>query len=219
MGARARGSVLSIVYSILVAVAAYFVGSLSFAVIVSRVMGLNDPRTYGSKNPGATNVLRSGSKAAAVVTLLLDAAKGWLPVALVACFGKPYGLEEGTVALAGLGAFLGHLWPVFFRFEGGKGVATALGVLVGFSGWLGLLILACWVLVAAVWRYSSLSSLVAAVMAPVLYILLGGDLWEFNKWIFLATLAMSALLAYRHKLKIQRLLEGKESKLGQKKSK
>ena len=219
MGARARGSVLSIVYSILVAVAAYFVGSLSFAVIVSRVMGLNDPRTYGSKNPGATNVLRSGSKAAAVVTLLLDAAKGWLPVALVACFGKPYGLEEGTMALAGLGAFLGHLWPVFFRFEGGKGVATALGVLVGFSGWLGLLILACWVLVAAVWRYSSLSSLVAAVMAPVLYILLGGDLWEFNKWIFLATLAMSALLAYRHKLNIQRLLEGKESKLGQKKSK
>ena len=219
MGARARGSVLSIVYSILVAVAAYFVGSLSFAVIVSRVMGLNDPRTYGSKNPGATNVLRSGSKAAAVVTLLLDAAKGWLPVALVACFGKPYGLEEGTMALAGLGAFLGHLWPVFFRFEGGKGVATALGVLVGFSGWLGLLILACWVLVAAVWRYSSLSSLVAAVMAPMLYILLGGDLWEFNKWIFLATLAMSALLAYRHKLTIQRLLEGKESKLGQKKSK
>ena len=219
MGARARGSVLSIVYSILVAVAAYFVGSLSFAVIVSRVMGLNDPRTYGSKNPGATNVLRSGSKAAAVVTLLLDAAKGWLPVALVACFGKPYGLEEGTMALAGLGAFLGHLWPVFFRFEGGKGVATALGVLVGFSGWLGLLILACWVLVAAVWRYSSLSSLVAAVMAPMLYILLGGDLWEFNKWIFLATLAMSALLVYRHKLNIQRLLEGKESKLGQKKSK
>ncbi len=219
MGARARGSVLSIVYSILVAVAAYFVGSLSFAVIVSRVMGLNDPRTYGSKNPGATNVLRSGSKAAAVVTLLLDAAKGWLPVALVACFGKPYGLEEGAMALAGLGAFLGHLWPVFFKFEGGKGVATALGVLVGFSGWLGLLVLACWVVVAAVWRYSSLSSLVAAVMAPVLYILLGGDLWEFNKWILLAILAMSALLVYRHKLNIQRLLEGKESKLGQKKSK
>lgn len=219
MGARARGSVLSIVYSILVAVAAYFVGSLSFAVIVSRVMGLNDPRTYGSKNPGATNVLRSGSKAAAVVTLLLDAAKGWLPVVLVACFGKPYGLEEGAMALAGLGAFLGHLWPIFFKFEGGKGVATALGVLVGFSGWLGLLVLACWVVVAAVWRYSSLSSLVAAVMAPVLYILLGGDLWEFNKWILLAILAMSALLVYRHKLNIQRLLEGKESKLGQKKSK
>ncbi|MEN5181994.1 glycerol-3-phosphate 1-O-acyltransferase PlsY [Comamonas testosteroni] len=210
---------MSIVYSILVAVAAYFVGSLSFAVIVSRVMGLNDPRTYGSKNPGATNVLRSGSKAAAIVTLLLDAAKGWLPVALVACFGKPFGLEEGAMALAGLGAFLGHLWPVFFKFEGGKGVATALGVLVGFSGWLGLLVLACWVVVAAVWRYSSLSSLVAAVMAPVLYILLGGDLWEFNKWILLAILAMSALLVYRHKLNIQRLLEGKESKLGQKKSK
>ena len=210
---------MSIVISILVAILSYLVGSLSFAVIVSRVMGLNDPRTYGSKNPGATNVLRSGSKAAAVVTLLLDAAKGWLPVALVAWFGKPYGLEEGTMALAGLGAFLGHLWPVFFRFEGGKGVATALGVLLGFSGWLGLLVLVSWVVVAAVWRYSSLSSLVASVMAPVLYILLGGELWEFNQWIFVAIIVMSGLLIYRHKLNIERLIAGKESKLGQKKDK
>ena len=210
---------MSIVISILVAILSYLVGSLSFAVIVSRVMGLNDPRTYGSKNPGATNVLRSGSKAAAIVTLLLDAAKGWLPVALVAWFGKPYGLEEGTMALAGLGAFLGHLWPVFFRFEGGKGVATALGVLLGFSGWLGLLVLVSWVVVAAVWRYSSLSSLVASVMAPVLYILLGGELWEFNQWIFVVIIAMSGLLIYRHKLNIERLIAGKESKLGQKKDK
>ncbi len=205
-------------YSILVAIAAYLLGSLSFAVIVSRVMGLSDPRTFGSKNPGATNVLRSGSKAAAIITLLLDAAKGWLPVALVAWFGKPYGLEEGTMALAGLGAFLGHLWPVFFKFEGGKGVATALGVLLGFSGWLGLLVMLTWLVVAVVWRYSSLSSLVASVLAPVYYILLGGELWDFNRWIFMAILAMSALLIYRHKLNIERLVAGKESKLGQKKA-
>jgi glycerol-3-phosphate acyltransferase PlsY len=209
---------LTTVYSILVAIASYLLGSLSFAVIVSRVMGLNDPRTFGSKNPGATNVLRSGSKAAAVVTLLLDAAKGWLPVVLVAWFGKPYGLEEGTMALAGIGAFLGHLWPVFFKFEGGKGVATALGVL-GFSAWLGLLVLVSWVVVAAIWRYSSLSSLVASVLAPVYYILLGGELWDFSRWIFIAILAMSALLIYRHKLNIERLIAGKESKLGKKKVK
>ena len=210
---------MTTVYSILVAIAAYLLGSLSFAVIVSRVMGLSDPRTFGSKNPGATNVLRSGSKAAAIITLLLDAAKGWLPVALVAWFGKPYGLEEGTMALAGLGAFLGHLWPVFFKFEGGKGVATALGVLLGFSGWLGLLVMLTWLVVAVVWRYSSLSSLVASVLAPVYYILLGGELWDFNRWIFMAILAMSALLIYRHKLNIERLVAGKESKLGQKKDK
>ena len=117
---------MTAVYPLLAAVAAYLLGSLSFAVIVTRVMGLSDPRTYGSKNPGATNVLRSGSKVAAVVTLLLDAVKGRLPVVLVHWFGKPYGLEEGTIALVGLAAFLGHLWPVFFRFQGGKGVATAL---------------------------------------------------------------------------------------------
>ncbi|MEG0921671.1 MAG: glycerol-3-phosphate 1-O-acyltransferase PlsY [Comamonas sp.] len=210
---------MTTVYSILVAIASYLLGSLSFAVIVSRVMGLNDPRTFGSKNPGATNVLRSGSKAAAVVTLLLDAAKGWLPVVLVAWFGKPYGLEEGTMALAGIGAFLGHLWPVFFKFEGGKGVATALGVLLGLSAWLGLLVLVSWVVVAAIWRYSSLSSLVASVLAPVYYILLGGELWDFSRWIFIAILAMSALLIYRHKLNIERLIAGKESKLGKKKVK
>ena len=208
---------MTTVYSILVAIAAYLLGSLSFAVIVSRVMGLSDPRTFGSKNPGATNVLRSGSKAAAIITLLLDAAKGWLPVALVAWFGKPYGLEEGTMALAGLGAFLGHLWPVFFKFEGGKGVATALGVLVGFSGWLGLATVVTWIVIAAFFRYSSLASLVSAVFAPVYYVLADGVVWEFNKWIFLAILAMSALLIYRHKLNIQRLVEGKESKLGKKK--
>ncbi|GAB2476566.1 glycerol-3-phosphate 1-O-acyltransferase PlsY [Comamonas humi] len=208
---------MTMVYPILVAIAAYLLGSLSFAVIVSRVMGLNDPRTYGSKNPGATNVLRSGSKAAAVATLALDAAKGWLAVALVAWFGKPYGLGEGTMALAGLGAFLGHLWPVFFKFEGGKGVATALGVLLGFSGWLALATLLTWIIIAVFFRYSSLAALVASVFAPVYYVLGGGVAWEFDKWICTAIVLMSALLIYRHRVNIQRLIEGKESKLGQKK--
>jgi glycerol-3-phosphate acyltransferase PlsY len=149
----------------------YLIGSLSFAVIVSRVMGLNDPRTYGSKNPGATNVLRSGSKAAAIVTLLLDAAKGWLPVALVHWFGQPYGLGEGTMAMAGLAAFIGHVYPIFFRFAGGKGVATALGVLLGISPILGLAVAATWLAMAWFFRYSSLASLTAAVAAPILYVL------------------------------------------------
>ena len=165
---------MNAVYPVLATVAAYLLGSLSFAVIVTRLMGLNDPRTYGSKNPGATNVLRSGSKAAAIVTLLLDAVKGWLPVVLVRWFGKPYGMEDGTIALVGLAAFLGHLWPVFFRFEGGKGVATALGVLLGISGWLGLATALTWVIVAFFFRYSSLASLVAAVFAPVYYLLDSG---------------------------------------------
>lgn len=199
------------------AVAAYLLGSLSFAVIVSRVMGLSDPRTYGSKNPGATNVLRSGSKAAAVVTLLFDALKGWLPVVLVRWFGAPYGLEEGTMALVGLAAFLGHLWPVFFRFEGGKGVATALGVLIGISGWLGLATLLTWVIIAFFFRYSSLASLVAAVFAPFFYVLGGGVAWYTDARVGVAIAVMSGLLAWRHKENIQRLLQGKESRLGSKK--
>jgi len=198
-------------------VAAYLLGSLSFAVIVSRVMGLSDPRTYGSKNPGATNVLRSGSKAAAAVTLLFDALKGWLPVVLVRWFGAPYGLEEGTMALVGLAAFLGHLWPVFFRFEGGKGVATALGVLIGISGWLGLATLLTWVIIAFFFRYSSLASLVAAVFAPFFYVLGGGVAWYTDARVGVAIAVMSGLLAWRHKENIQRLLQGKESRLGSKK--
>lgn len=209
----------SVLLSLAATVLAYLVGSLSFAVIVSRVMGLNDPRTYGSKNPGATNVLRSGSKAAAVVTLLLDAVKGWLPVMLVQWFGKPYGLEEGTIALVGLAAFLGHLWPVFFRFEGGKGVATALGVLVGISGWLGLATLATWIIIAAFFRYSSLASLVAAVFAPVYYVMGGGLAWYTEAPIGVAISVMAALLAWRHRENIGRLLAGTESRLGQKKKK
>ncbi|MBK9572994.1 MAG: glycerol-3-phosphate 1-O-acyltransferase PlsY [Rhodoferax sp.] len=192
----------------------YAIGSLSFAVIVSRVMGLNDPRTYGSKNPGATNVLRSGSKAAAVVTLLLDAMKGWLPVMLVRSFGKPYGLEEGTLAMVGLAAFVGHLYPVFFRFVGGKGVATALGVLVGINPLLGLAVAASWLLMAYFFRYSSLASLSAAVFAPAYYIFGDRVAWFLDKSVLLAISCMSVLLIYRHAENIGRLVKGTESRLG-----
>lgn len=205
---------MTAVYPLLATIAAYLLGSLSFAVIVTRAMGMRDPRTYGSKNPGATNVLRSGSKVAAVVTLVLDAVKGWLPVALVVWFGKPYGMEEGTMALVGLAAFLGHLWPVFFRFEGGKGVATALGVLLGVSGWLGLATAVTWVIIAFFFRYSSLASLVAAVFAPVYYLLADGVVWNADGRIAAAMAVMALLLAWRHKENIKRLLEGKESRLG-----
>ena len=209
---------LKSVYPVLAVLAAYLVGSLSFAVIVSRVMGLHDPRTYGSKNPGATNVLRSGSKAAAIVTLLLDALKGWLPVVLVKWFGKPYGLEDGTMALVGLAAFMGHLWPVFFRFQGGKGVATALGVLLGFSGILGLATGATWLIVAYFFRYSSLASLMAALFVPVYYIFGDGVAWYMEKSILVCLSVMSLLLIWRHADNIGRLVKGTESRLGKKKA-
>ncbi len=205
-------------YPLLAVVAAYLVGSLSFAVIVSRSMGLNDPRTYGSKNPGATNVLRSGSKAAAVVTLLLDAFKGWLPVMLVKWFGQPYGLGDGTVALVGLAAFLGHLFPVFFRFVGGKGVATALGVLLAINWILGVATLVTWVLIAFFFRYSSLASLVAALFAPLYYVFGDGVVWALNRSVVLTTAVMSLFLIWRHAENIGRLVKGTESRLGKKKA-
>ena len=198
-------------------VLAYLLGSLSFAVIVSRVMGLNDPRTFGSKNPGATNVLRSGSKAAAIVTLLLDGLKGWLPVVLVRFYGRPYGMEDGTVALVGLAAFLGHLWPVFFRFEGGKGVATSLGVVLGVDAVLGLATLITWAIIAYFFRYSSLASLVAAAFAPVGYLMGDRLQWYVEKPIMFTLFVMGLLLVYRHRDNINRLLQGKETKLGAKK--
>lgn len=209
---------MNALYPLLATVAAYLIGSLSFAVIVSRAMGLNDPRTYGSGNPGATNVLRSGSKAAAAVTLLLDAAKGWLPVALVQWFGSRFGLGDGTVAMVALAAFLGHLYPVFFRFKGGKGVATALGVLLGISGWLGLAVAATWLIIAVFFRYSSLAALIASVFAPVYYLMCSGVVWYAETPIAAAIVAMAALLIWRHRENIQRLMAGKESKLGSKKS-
>ncbi len=207
----------NVVLPLLATVLAYLLGSLSFAVIVSRVMGLNDPRSYGSKNPGATNVLRSGSKAAAILTLLLDGVKGWLPVALVVFWGSAYGLGAGTVALVGLAAFLGHLYPVFFGFKGGKGVATAAGVLLGISGWLGLAVLLTWLFMAVVFRYSSLAALTAALSAPAYYVLGDRLLGSPDRWIAMTVLVMSALLIWRHRENIQRLAKGQESKLGAKK--
>jgi glycerol-3-phosphate acyltransferase PlsY len=196
--------------------AAYLIGSLSFAVIVSRFMGLNDPRSYGSKNPGATNVLRSGNKLAAVATLLLDAIKGWLPMALVQWLGAAYGLGDGALAAVGLAAFLGHLFPVFFSFKGGKGVATAAGVLFGVHWLLGLACMGTWALVAYVSRYSSLSALSCALLAPLYYVLGDRGLWYEDRSVLLMLVVMGALLIYRHKENISKLLQGKESKLGAK---
>jgi glycerol-3-phosphate acyltransferase PlsY len=202
---------MQILYTTLAVVAAYLVGSLSFAVIVSRAMGLGDPRSYGSRNPGATNVLRSGNKAAAVLTLALDTLKGFLPVLLVVLFGERWGLGVGSQGLVGLAAFVGHLWPLFFRFEGGKGVATAAGVLLALDPWLGLATLATWLIIAFFFRYSSLASLVAAVFAPFYQLLF----WDFGPQVP-AIIVMSLLLVWRHSANIGKLLAGTETKLGHK---
>jgi len=201
-------------YPLAAVIAAYLLGSLAFAVIVSRVMGLSDPRTFGSKNPGATNVLRSGSKPAAIVTLLFDGLKGFVPVLLARLYGRRYGLGDGTMALVGLAAFLGHLYPVFFRFQGGKGVATFIGVVFGVHWLLGLATAATWLLVAFLFRYSSLASLVSAACTPVFYLL--GDRYA-DAPVAAALFAMALLLAWRHRANIQRLLQGTESRLGAKK--
>lgn len=191
-------------------VAAYLLGSISFAIIASKVFNLPDPRTYGSGNPGATNVLRSGKKAAAVLTLLGDAAKGWLAVFLAIHF---YPLDNVLIACVTLAVFLGHLYPIFLRFQGGKGVATALGVLLAINVWVGLGALATWLLVAILFRLSSLSALVAAIAAPIYVFLLGSP----GEWL-IAAMLMTLLLVYRHKGNIHNLLNGKESKIGQKKT-
>jgi acyl phosphate:glycerol-3-phosphate acyltransferase len=197
--------------SALMVLAGYLVGSLSFAVIVSRSMGLADPRSYGSGNPGATNVLRSGNRAAAIATLALDALKGYVPVLAAVLLAERYGWGDGTIALAGVAAFLGHLWPVFFKFHGGKGVATAAGVLFGFNPLLGVATVVSWALIAAFFRYSSLASLVAAVFALFYQALIwGGGVFV------LAIALMCALLVWRHEGNIKKLLAGTESKIGQK---
>jgi acyl phosphate:glycerol-3-phosphate acyltransferase len=208
---------LQTAYPALAVIAAYLVGSLAFAVLVSRIMGLADPRTFGSKNPGATNVLRSGSKPAAIVTLLLDALKGFVPVFLVARSGQAYGMGEGTVAMVGLAAFLGHLYPVFFRFQGGKGVATFIGVVFGIHWVLGLATCATWLIIAFFFRYSSLASLVSAAFAVVYYLLGHRVAWYIDAAIANSAIAM-AMLAWRHRENITRLLKGTESKLGAKKA-
>jgi glycerol-3-phosphate acyltransferase PlsY len=207
---------MSSLYPFLATLAAYLVGSLAFAVLVSRAMGLSDPRTFGSKNPGATNVLRSGSKPAAIITLLLDAMKGFVPVVLVRTLGAKWGLGDGTLALVGLAAFLGHLYPVFFRFKGGKGVATFIGAVFGIHWALGVATGLTWLVIAFFFRYSSLASLVAAVFAPVYYLLAKGVLWYAETEVALALSVMAALLASRHRENIKRLLAGTESRLGSK---
>jgi glycerol-3-phosphate acyltransferase PlsY len=198
--------------TVLAIAAAYLLGSVSFAVIVSKVFRLADPRTYGSKNPGATNVLRSGNKLAAVLTLAGDCLKGWLAVWLAIQFDAQLSLGNEGVALVALAVFLGHLWPVFFRFAGGKGVATALGVLLGLNPLLGLATLITWCVVAYAFRYSSLAALISGVFAPFYYGLLFGIDSKL-----LAVAVMSALLIYRHRNNIGNLLAGKEGRLGAKK--
>ncbi len=202
----------------LAALAAYLLGSLAFAVIVSRLMGLSDPRTFGSGNPGATNVLRSGSKPAALITLLLDACKGLVPVLLVRQFGAPWGLDEGTVGLVAVAAFLGHLFPVFFRFQGGKGVATFLGAVFGIDLFLGLATGATWLIIAYFFRYSSLASLVSAVFAPAYFLLGDGVAWSARPPVLGALVVMGLLLVWRHRENINRLVAGTESRLGAKKA-
>jgi glycerol-3-phosphate acyltransferase PlsY len=197
--------------TVLALLGGYLIGSLSFAVIVSRAMGLSDPRSYGSKNPGATNVLRSGNRAAAALTLGFDALKGYVAVLLCAWYGPRFGLGETTAAFVGLAAFIGHLWPVFFRFQGGKGVATGAGVLLGINPWLFVAVLASWLLIVWLTRYSSLGSLMVATAAPLIQAL--G--WGLEPSL-LAIGIMSLLLVWRHEANIRKLLAGTESRIGQK---
>jgi glycerol-3-phosphate acyltransferase PlsY len=199
--------------TIVFVIAAYLLGSISFAVVTSKLFGLADPRTYGSGNPGATNVLRSGKKAAAALTLFGDAAKGWLAVFLAIHFSPPDVSSTMLAAAVALAVFIGHLFPVFLRFKGGKGVATALGVLLALNVWVGLGGLATWLFMALVFRFSSLAALTAAAATPVYAVLLGLP----REWV-LASGIMSLLLIWRHKGNIQNLLAGKEAKIGSKKT-
>jgi glycerol-3-phosphate acyltransferase PlsY len=189
----------------------YLLGSISFAVVVSRLMGLADPRSYGSKNPGATNVLRSGSKLAATLTLAGDAAKGAVAVWLARRYGAQFGVDEFGVALTGFAAFVGHLYPVFFNFQGGKGVATFLGVVLALNPWLGLAACVVWLLIAVFFRYSSLASILAAALTPLFHAFSSG----FDA-LLVALAAMSVLLVIRHKQNIANLMAGKERKIGEK---
>ena len=202
---------MNLLWSALAILAGYLIGSLSFAVIISRRMGLADPRTYGSRNPGATNVLRSGNKRAAVLTLVFDLLKGLLPVLAAAWYGPRVGWSESVPAWVGLAAFIGHLAPVYFRFQGGKGVATAAGVLLGLNPWLAVATLATWAIIAFFFRYVSLASIVAAVFAPFYQLLI----WGVDPGT-LAIAVMGMLLVWRHFPNIQRLIAGTESRLQRK---
>jgi glycerol-3-phosphate acyltransferase PlsY len=190
-------------------VLAYLLGSISFAVLVSKLMGLNDPRSYGSGNPGATNVLRTGNRTAAVLTLVGDAGKGALAVVLARLAADRFGFNDTTLAAVGLAAFIGHLFPVFHGFKGGKGVATAAGMLLALAPWLGLATLATWVVVAVFLRYSSLAAIVAAVFAPLFYLLMARA-----DAVFVMIAIMAALLLWRHQGNIAKLMAGTESRIG-----
>lgn len=192
---------------------AYLLGSISFAVVSSWIFRLPDPRTYGSKNPGATNVLRSGKKAAAILTLLGDAGKGWLAVVLAQYYAPLWGVGDEGIAAVALAVFLGHVFSVFLRFQGGKGVATAVGVLLGLNLWIGLMAIATWLLAAVIGRISSLSALVAAIFAPIYAVGILG--FEESA---LAVLLMSLVLIWRHQSNIVNLMAGKEARIGEKSS-
>jgi glycerol-3-phosphate acyltransferase PlsY len=204
-------SALASVWPIVVVILAYLLGSLSFAVIVSRTMGLADPRSYGSGNPGATNVLRSGNRKAALATLILDALKGTVAVLIARALAPSLGLSDGTLAWVGLAAFVGHVWPVFFRFEGGKGVATAAGVLLAVNPLMGLSVLGVWLAVAFITRYSSLAAILAALAAPLLQVMIWG-----SSDLTVPLVLMSIVLVWRHSSNINKLIRGTEGKIGQK---
>tara|TARA_A100000171_G_scaffold49898_1_gene59974 strand:+ start:1458 stop:2120 length:663 start_codon:yes stop_codon:yes gene_type:complete len=208
----------SILISLIVILAAYLIGSVSFAVVVSRTMGLKDPRTFGSGNPGATNVLRTGNKKAAILTLVGDTFKGWLAVFLATLIASEFGLGAALVAAAALAAFLGHLFPVFLNFKGGKGVATALGVLAGLEPFVALATLATWLIVAYASRYSSLAAVMAAIFAP-LYYLFGADIaWRLQGSTTFVLIIIAVMLCYRHSANITRLIKGTEPKIGKSKT-
>ncbi len=192
----------------------YLLGSISFAVVVSRLMGLKDPRSFGSKNPGATNVLRTGNKTAAALTLLGDAAKGWLAVYVAAYVVRQTALPSVVVAACAVAVFLGHVYPIFLKFKGGKGVATALGVLLGLNPWLALATAGTWLIIVYVSRYSSMAAIVSAIFAPLYYLLGGNVAWELDPAIALAIVVISVVLLFRHKANISRLMTGKESRIG-----
>ena len=198
-------------FNVLAIIAAYLIGSLSFAVIVSKYYGMDDPRTYGSGNPGATNVLRSGKKKAAALTLLGDAVKGLVAVILARCLQNTLGLSDATIALVAIAALVGHMWPIFFNFKGGKGVATALGVLLALSPATALLCALIWLVMAFGFKVSSLAALVATVCAPIFaFFMMPHASWAW------ATVFIATLVLYRHKSNIQNLIQGKESKIGDK---
>lgn len=198
-------------FNVSAVIAAYLIGSLSFAVIVSKYYGMDDPRTYGSGNPGATNVLRSGKKKAAVLTLLGDALKGLVAVVLARCLQDALNLSDITIAVVAVAALVGHMWPLFFGFKGGKGVATALGVLLALSPATALVCAAIWLVMAFGFKVSSLAALAATVAAP----LVAFWLMPYPSWAW-ATVVIAVLVLYRHKSNIQNLLQGKEGKIGDK---